>query len=373
MLLFIAWRYFVCMSKQIFRGTFLAVTLLVGGAFAQGPTSLQSTFIKIPKASQKASVTQTIALTDVTINYHRPQTLERKVFGGIVPYGQVWRAGANDNTTISFSTDVKIEGQPLAAGVYGLHMIPNENEFTIMFSKNSTSWGSFTYDEKEDALRVKVKPQESYQVNALSYTFENVSNESAEFVLRWAKVGVPVKVSVDRIQTTLDSLHKQMRYTSQYTWEGLNDAATWCLENKTNYDEALKWINTSVQAEERFENLDTKSQLLAAMGKTEEAKAIHDKALEKANAIQFYVYARGLQRNGKADEAFALYKVHMKKFPEHWSSHFSAARVLSHEKNFDGAIKEIKAAIAGLDNNPDQANALKPFIARLEKKEDINN
>src|SRR5580658_3250395 len=131
------------------------ITLLFAAltAVAQNPNQLQSTFIQIPQASQRAVLTQRIGLTDVTIVYHRPVAGGRKVFGGIVPYGQIWRAGANDNTTIEFSTNVKVEGQPLAKGIYGLHMIPGENEWVVAFSSTSTSWGSFTYDEKEDVLR----------------------------------------------------------------------------------------------------------------------------------------------------------------------------------------------------------------------------
>src|SRR5213595_1875162 len=136
------------------RPTTLCIVIfgLTGAAFAQNDLNL-------PDVSQAAEVKQRIALTDITINYHRPLVNGRKIWGALVPYGKVWRAGANENTTIAFSDPVSVEGQPLPKGTYGLHMIPNENEWTIIFSKNSTSWGSFTYDQKEDALRVKVKPQ----------------------------------------------------------------------------------------------------------------------------------------------------------------------------------------------------------------------
>ena len=190
--------------------------------------------------------------------------------------------------------------------------------------------------------------------------------------LRWERVAVPVSISVDRIATTLDSLHKQLRFTAQYTWEGLNDAAAWCVENKVNLDEALRWVNQSVIAEERFENLDTKSGVLKAMGKEEESKQFHAKALEKANAIQLYVYARGIQREGKAEEAFGYYRQVAKRFPEHWISHLATARVLSADKNFDGAAKEIRTAIAALADNKPQAQALEGTLNRLENKEDIN-
>jgi tetratricopeptide (TPR) repeat protein len=346
--------------------------VLSAAALAQNPNQLQSTFISIPKASQHASISQRIALTDVTIVYHRPVALDRKVFGGIVPYEQVWRAGANDNTTIQFSTPVKIEDQPLPAGAYGLHMIPNADEWTIIFSKNSTSWGSFTYDEKEDALRVKVKPSSVEMRDTLSYDFESLKPESAVVTLRWERVAVPFRVSVDRIATTLDSLHKELRFTAQYTWEGLNDAASWCLENKVNYDEALKWVNQSVQGEERFENLDTKAKLLQAMGRPDEAAKVQARLLETANAVQLFRYARGMQREGKVQKAFAQYRANAKRFPDHWATHLGNARMLSAEKNFDGAAKEMRAAIASTADNKPQAQALEGLLKRLEAKDDIN-
>src|SRR5712692_2724975 len=131
---------------------------LAGNAGAQFKNGSQATELKIPRASQRGTVTQRIGLTDITITYHRPSVGGREIWGKTVPYGQVWRAGANENTTISFTDDVSVEGHALPAGTYGLHTLPTADQWTIIFSKNSTSWGSFSYDEKEDALRVTVKP-----------------------------------------------------------------------------------------------------------------------------------------------------------------------------------------------------------------------
>ena len=138
-------------------------------------------------------VTQRIGITDITINYHRPLIKGRKVWGGLVPYGQPWRAGANENTTISFSDPVTIEGQPLAAGTYGLHMIPTETDWTIAFSKTNTAWGSFTYDKAEDALRVTVKPAASDFHEALTYDFDDLGPDSTVVTLRWEKLAVPFR------------------------------------------------------------------------------------------------------------------------------------------------------------------------------------
>ena len=140
------------------RPYFAFTAVLIAMCFTAIQSNAQSALLDIPRDSQHAKIIQRVGITDITVNYHRPLVKGRKVWGSIVPYGQVWRAGANENTTIEFTDPVTIEGKPLAKGVYGLHMIPNENEWTIIFSKTSTAWGSFTYKQDEDALRVTVKP-----------------------------------------------------------------------------------------------------------------------------------------------------------------------------------------------------------------------
>src|SRR5215471_15227065 len=158
----------VCMMFRHF-----VVALLAAGAVSAAIplVQAQSAVLDLPRDSQHAQITQKIGITNITINYHRPLVKGRKVFGGLQPYGQVWRAGANENTTIEFTDPVAVEGNPLAAGTYGLHMIPGEQEWTVIFSKAATSWGSFTYDQKEDALRVAVKPQASEFHEALTYDY----------------------------------------------------------------------------------------------------------------------------------------------------------------------------------------------------------
>ena len=139
-------------------GLFVGLGLFAGNVAAQFKNGSQPTELNIPRVSQRGTVSQRIGLSDITIVYHRPEVGGREIWGKTVPFGKVWRSGANENTTISFTDDVTIEGKPLAAGTYGLHTIPDKDQWTIIFSKNSTSWGSFSYDEKEDALRVTVKP-----------------------------------------------------------------------------------------------------------------------------------------------------------------------------------------------------------------------
>src|SRR5947209_18735072 len=159
-----------------------------------GTVSAQSD-LKLPDVSQAAEVKQRVALTDITIKYHRPLVNGRKIWGGLVPYGKVWRAGANENTTIEFSDPVSIEGQPLPQGMYGLHMIPNPDSWTVIFSKTKTGWGSYSYDQKEDAFSVTVKHEPLAELKeALEFDFEDLKPDSTAVTLKREKVGVPFTV-----------------------------------------------------------------------------------------------------------------------------------------------------------------------------------
>src|SRR5438105_12547220 len=290
-----------------FLAAWTGLSLLAGRAEAQFRNGSQPTELNIPRVSQRASVTQRIGLTDITIAYHRPSVGGREIWGKTVPYGKVWRAGANENTTITFTDDVTLKGMLLGAGTYGLHTIPDKDQWAIIFSKNSTSWGSFSYDEKEDALRVTVKPRAAEAFEQLTYTFEDVKPESAVATLRWEKLAVPFQIGVDLKAVVLRSIKNELRSVGGFTWAGYDEAAQWCLDNNYNLEEALKWEETSIQGEPRFDNWETKSRILSAMGKKDDAYKALATAFEKANALQLYVYARGLQRQGNTKRAFELY------------------------------------------------------------------
>src|ERR1700733_2277983 len=240
-------------------------------AVISGISSAQSLVLDLPLQSQRAQISQRIGITDVAISYHRPLVNDRKIWGGLVPYGKVWRAGANENTTITFSDPVLIEGKPLDKGTYGLHMIPNADEWTIIFSKNSTSWGSFTYDQAEDALRVTVKPKPADMHNALTYDFDELKPDSAVVELEWEKIAVPFKVSVDVHDAVQASLKKQLRNLSQYTWMSWDDAANYLLTEKIALNDALTFANKSIENEDRYDNEMTKSKVLLALNRKDDA------------------------------------------------------------------------------------------------------
>ena len=346
------------------------VLLLSGLSLVGALCNAQSTQLDLPRQSQHAVVTQRIGVTDITINYHRPMANGRKVWGGLVPYGEVWRAGANENTTITFADPVTIEGKPLAAGTYGLHMIPNEDQWTIIFSEMHTAWGSFSYDQKEDALRVTVKPQTTDLHNALVYDFDQLQPDSAVVTMSWDKVAVPFKVAVNVNQALEASLHNQLRGLSQYTWDAWDDAATYMVDNKMDLNEALQYEDKSIQNEERFENLMTKSRILDAMGQKDQAATVRNKALATGNAQQLYGYARQLQRQKQQDEAFSIYRTIEKKYPDNWLAHAGMGRIYCGQGDYAKATEQMKLALASA---PDLGKpSVESLIKRLEAKEDIN-
>ncbi len=332
--------------------------------------SAQTVMLDLPRQSQHAAVTQRLGITDITVTYHRPLVNGRQIWGKLVPYGEVWRAGANENTTVTFTDPVTIEGQPLAKGTYGLQMIPGENQWTVIFSKMSTAWGSFSYKQDEDALRVTVKPQAADFHDALTYDFDDVKPDSAVITLRWDKIAVPFKVAVNLNDTVEASIHRQLRGLNQYYWESWDDVATYYLTSKINLDEALKDEDQSIQLEARFDNLMSKSKILEAMGRKDDATAARNQALELASAQQLYFYGRQLQSEKKQEEAFAVYRANAKKFPDYWTLHVGLARVYSGQGDFDNAVKEIQVA---LTTAPDSNKSnLEHYVKRLQSKDDIN-
>jgi tetratricopeptide (TPR) repeat protein len=350
---------------------FLVALAAIATLWAVAPAAqAQSALLDLPRDSQHAQITQKIGVTNITINYHRPLAKGRKVFGGLEAYGKVWRAGANENTTIEFTDPVTVEGKALAAGKYGLHMIPGENEWTVIFSKTATAWGSFSYDQKEDALRVTVKPSASDFHEALTYDFDDPKPNATTITMRWDKVAVPFKVEVNVDEVVAASLQKQLRGRVQYEWQSWDEAATYLLDHKLNSEEALKEAKQSIQVEERFENLITESRALDILNRKDEATAARNKALSTGTVIQVHIYGRTLQQQGKQDQAFEVYRANIKKNPDHWLSHAELARLAVAKGDFDTAVKEMKLAAAG---TPEQNRpGIEAQVRRLENKEDIN-
>lgn len=351
--------------KRITTGIFTFVIALFGLA------ATAHSDLDLPDVSQLAVTKQRVGLTDITITYHRPLVNARKIWGGLVPLGEVWRAGANENTTIEFSDPVSVEGQPLAKGIYGLHMIPTADSWTVIFSKMASAWGSYTYSQAEDALRVTVKPRPNEMEEALEYEFEDLKADSATVTLKWEKLAVPFKVAINDAEGTVANIRNQMRGRAQYEWEAPNQAAQFLVTKKINLDDALKWVNVSIQNEERFENLATKADVLKAMNKPDDAKKAWEQAIAKTTPIQLYSYARRLNSEKKDAEAMEILKEVAKRYPETPFGHLANARIKSAAGDFAGAAEDAKKAQA-VAISDQQKNNIKLLIDRLQAKQDIN-
>jgi tetratricopeptide (TPR) repeat protein len=293
-----------------------------------------------PWASPASEVSQVIGITDVTVTYGRPAVKGRAIWGSLVPYDQVWRAGANENTTISFQHDMKLEGQPLAAGVYGFHTIPHKDKWTLIFSRNATSWGSYRYDPAEDALRVDVTPVAAEFTEWLAYEFVDLGDSKATLRLRWDKLAVPLHITVDTPAIVMANARDvYLRGIPGFTWQGWNSAASYALMNKVNLDEALAWSERSVRMEPHFANLWTQGGLLEAMGKGTEAKATKDKALAMASETDLNTIGYEYLSAGHTEEALAIFRRNVEAHPESWNVYDSLAEALATKGDKQQAIE----------------------------------
>jgi len=248
-----------------------AALMLVSTAWAQQ--------LDLPRPSPKATVAQTVGLTDVTITYCRPSVKGRVIWGGLVPYDQVWRTGANEATTITFTDDVTIEGTKLPAGTYGLFTIPGKDEWTVIFNKGAKQWGAYEYKQDQDALRLKVKPHGDEIRELLTMWFPAVSTESATVAICWDKLTVPFTFKVDTVEKVLAAARKSID-----DWRLPYRAATFCLDNNVNLAEARGWMDKSIAMKETMYNLAGKARFLALDGKKADAIVLAKKAIAVGKA-----------------------------------------------------------------------------------------
>jgi hypothetical protein len=305
----------------------VGVLALLSGAL---PTVLAAQYppLTTPQPSPHASIEQTVGITKIAIDYSRPLVKGRKVWGELVPYGQVWRAGANVNTIVSFSTPVSIQGHALEAGRYGLHTIPTEKDWTVILSKDADQWGSFSYDEKRDALRFQVTPAPGLMTEALQYTINPLSNDSADIVLNWEKLQVAIPVKIDTKAETIAALHRDLTGLAQFFWQPWNAAANYAINNSVAIDDAERWAQKSIDINENFINTKTKAKLLRLKGENAAADALVAKALGGATEQEVNQYGYELLGEGKRDEAIAAFRKNVKDHPQSWNVHDSLGETL---------------------------------------------
>ena len=342
--------------------------------------------LTMPASSPEAEISQRVGITDITIHYNRPYVKGREIWGGLVPYGfndlgfgtsksAPWRAGADYNTTIEFSHDVTIQGTKVAAGKYALFMAPEESgEVMIILSSNTTSWGSYYYDEKEDVLRFTVTSKATANsTEMLTYSFDTVDETSATAFLRWGKREVPFKIDVDVTSIVMENIKKDLRNPTGFEQSTWDEAANYAF-NAGQLDQALEWVNASIEgnffSKENFSNLSLKSQILKKKGMNTEADAILAKAIPLGGASDLYRLGSSFIKDGNADKALEVMLANVKNNKGEFPSNYGAARAYAAKKDFKNAMMHLENAIKAAPGA--YTKRFNGELERLKKGEDIN-
>ncbi|HEU4472736.1 MAG TPA: DUF2911 domain-containing protein [Flavisolibacter sp.] len=359
-------------------------TALSAAAFSQ------ITLTQLPSGgNKKATVGERVGLTDVTIHYDRPAVKGRegKVWGQLVHTGYTdqgfgssksapWRAGANENTVIEFSDDVMVEGKPLKAGRYGFFIAYDSVESTVIFSSNSTSWGSYYYNDKEDVLRVKVKPVRlNNSVERLRFEFFDQTENSAMIGLQWERLMIPFKVETDYIKQQIASFRNELRTSKGFYWLPWDQAAQWCLQRNVNLEEALLWADTAsgptFGGAALFGPQATKAGILSKLGRQAEADALMKASLPLANMQEIHQYGRSLLAQKKTKEALEVFQLNFKRNPNQFTTLAGLTRGYSANGDFKNALKYAELAKPLAPNEPNK-KFIDEAIAKLKKGQDIN-
>ena len=368
----------------------LRLTLLVIGIFTSMICWSQMT---LPPSgnNQKSEVTQYLGLVKVTIVYTSPDVAGREIWGKLVPYGLTnlnllrsteqnpspWRAGANENTIITFSNDVEVEGKALKAGTYGVHMIPGTEDWTVIFSNSSTAWGSFSYTPTEDALRVTVKSAPCEFNEFLTYEFTDRLQNSATARLKWEKVSVPFKISVPNGDDLyVKKIREEMVSQKGFAWQNAVSAANFCASKKLNLDEAMGWLNAFTNPPRNvkyFPIYDSKGRVFTAMDKKAEADAMMKDAINLPDATvnQITGYGRGLITQKREKDAMPVFETAMKRYPANSVALMGMARGWSANGDSKKALKFAQDALK-VETDATAKTTIDGLVKKLEKGESIN-
>jgi len=345
--------------KNLLWGITLLIFLLSFSLFAQQG-------ITLPRASQHATVSQKIGIVEITIDYHRPGVKKRDIWGALVPYNQVWRAGANENTTITFSHTVKIDGKNVPAGTYGLHMIPTENEWTIILNKDFRAWGSYFYNEENDQLRFTVNPITSNHQEWLTYSFSDVSPNSTTALLHWEKLQIPFTIEFDLHKMVIEDIKQQLTSLPGFSWQGWNQAASYCYQNGIMLEQAVDWADRSIRINKNVTNTFTKAVILNELGKSDEANQLKEEAFVDANENDINTLGYQFLFAGKMDEAIEIFKKNIEMNPDSWNVYDSLGEGYMNKGENELASTYYSKALEIAPEN--QQERIKGTLAQLKAK-----
>jgi hypothetical protein len=375
------------------RGRLAAPLLAASIAASAAPLAAQPGISLPPSGdNQRSTVSQNLGLVNVTVTYNSPNVTgpngedrRGKIWGTLVPWGLApnnfgtateipWRAGSNENTTVSFSHDVKVQGKPLTAGTYGLHMVPQQQgPWTVIFSRDSTSWGSFFYDPKNDALRVEATPAKAPFREWLTFDFDDRERASATLALCWEELRLPLRIEVpDLVSLYVDTIRKELRSSPGFSWQNWNAAASFLLGENRELEQALEWAEAAVSqpfiGQANLTTLSTKALVQAKLGRAEDAKATLATAIAHptADATQIHQLGRALLAQGDSKTALVVFQANYDKYQGAWPTHVGMARGLSAVGDYPKALEHAKKALA---QAPDPINktSLEQMVKNLEQ------
>jgi len=330
----------------------IAITIMAAIAGFAQPVNTPRT------PSPAASVSQTIGISVVTVNYSRPSVKGREIWGKLVPYGwnrqgfgngnsAPWRAGANENTTIRFTHPAKVEGQTVPPGEYGLFFVVNaDNTGEVILSKDHQSWGSFFYEPEHDQLRTKIQLRENAFTEMLTYDFINNTKNSSELVLNWEKKQLPVKIEFAVDDIVMANAAQELKNTAGFTPQGFISAANYSLQNKTHLEQGLKWIDQAIAINRNFAALSVKSNLLRAMNNTAEADKLMNEAIAIANEVELNAYGYQLLAAGQTDKAIEILALNAKRFPQSANCFDSLGEAYATKGDKKNAIANFKKSLS---------------------------
>lgn len=321
--------------------------------------------LELPWPSPHATVSQVVGLTTLAVDYHRPGVNKRVVWGGLVPYDTVWRAGANENTLLTSTSPFTVGGATLPAGRYGVFMIPGRERWTIILSRQANAWGAFSYTPTEDAVRFVVTPTPAEYTERLAYTFEDPQQGSVTMMLRWEKLAVSFPIAINTDVVVLDSLAAQLRNLPRFWGTAWEQAGAWALNNTTNIDQAEIWADTAVALAPTFASFNLKAAILQRRGKTAQADSLRQAHLASANEAQLNAYGYQLLNQKRNSEALAIFIRNTKEHPDSWNVWDSLGEAYAATGDKAKAVTNYRKALA-MTTDPVQKQRIEGILAGLK-------
>ena len=340
----------------------IALLLLL---FVPSHLHAQNYRLDLPWPSPHATVSQVVGLTTLSVDYHRPGVNKRVIWGGLVPWDSVWRAGANENTVLASSSAFSVGGATLPAGRYGLFMIPGRERWTVILSRQANAWGAFSYDPAEDAVRFTVTPRAADYTERLAYAFDDPTETGVALTLTWERLAVSLPIAVSSDVVVLDSLKSQLRNLPRFWGTAWEQAAAWALNNTPNLDLAETWADTAVALSPTFASYNLKAAVLDRRGLKAQADSLRQAHLASASEAQLNAYGYQLLNQKRNSEALAIFIRVTKEHPTSWNAWDSLGEAYAVTGDKARAITNYQKALA-LATDPVQKKRIEGILAGLK-------